>query len=328
MRRITGCLPLAAALLVLAGCGDDSDGGPTAGTTAPSAAASGEPETETEAGGTGEPAADAACTDGPPEAVVSDAGDEPRTLMEISPTAGDAAAVDMRMIVETTASVDGEESPAAPSPPMIMGMVMTVDEVTDDEITMTVSYDRVEVEGGDPTLQGLLDSMVGVTGTVTTTRSGAFVDGELDTSGVDPALAPTMQQLDSQLASLTVPLPTEPVGAGATWDVVTAVDSQGFTFCNTFSYTLTSFDGDAYELAVETAQRAEPATIEQGGTSVELIEGSGSGSGTSAGRLSFPIAVSGTTATATSIAMSIDDGSAAQTLEMDLAIQMELTPRE
>ncbi|TDD67181.1 hypothetical protein E1262_19795 [Jiangella aurantiaca] len=325
MRRITGCLPLAAALLVLAGCGDDSDDGSAGSTAAPSAEASDESGPGEE---TTEPAADATCTDGPPEAVVTDAGDEPRTLMELSPTAGDTTAVDMRMTMNTTASVDGEESPSMPTPPMLMGMVLTIDDVTDDEITMTVAYDRIEVEGGDPSLQSLLDSMVGVTGTVTTTRSGAFVDGKLDTSGVDPTLAPTMQQLDSQLANLAVPLPTEPVGIGATWDVATAVDSQGFTFCNTFSYTLTSFDGDAYELGVEMAQHAEPTTIEQGGASVELIEAAGSGTGTSAGRLSFPIAGSGSSDTSTSIEMAIDDGSTQQTLDMDMDIQLELSPRE
>ncbi|RIQ22879.1 hypothetical protein DY240_13210 [Jiangella rhizosphaerae] len=248
--------------------------------------------------------------------------------MELSPTAGATTAIDMRMTVNSTMSLDGQEAPSTPTPTMIMGMTLTVDDVTDDEITMSVTYDRVEVEGGDPTLQGLLDSMVGITGTVTTTRSGAFVDGKMDTSGVDPTLAPTMQQIDSQLANLTVPLPTEPVGAGATWEVATALDSQGFAFCNTFSYTLTSFDGDAYELAVETVQHAEPTTIEQGGASVELIEGSGSGTGTTGGRLSFPIAVSGSTDSNTSIAMAVDDGSTEQTLEMDMAIQMELSPRE
>ncbi|WP_116952645.1 DUF6263 family protein [Jiangella endophytica] len=327
MRRITGCLPLAAALLVLAGCGDDSGGGTADDTTAPSAASSGENEAD-ETESADEPVADVACADGPPEATVTGAGDEPRTLMELAPTAGDSAAVDMRMTMGTEISVDGQEQPSTPTPPMVMGMALTIDDVTDDEITMTVTYDRVEVEGGDPATQGLLDTMVGVTGTVTTTRSGAFVDGAMDLTGLDPTLAATMQQLDSQLANLTVPLPTEPVGLGATWDVATAVDSQGFTFCNTFSYTLTSFDGDAYELAVEMVQQAEPTTIEQGGASVELVEASGSGSGTSAGRLSFPVALAGSSDTGTFIAMAAGDGTDEQTMELDMDIQMEISTRE
>lgn len=333
MRRITGCLPLAAVLLVLAGCGDDSGGGSADDTAAPSAADSGEPDADEPADEPAdapaeEPVSDVACTDGPPEAVVTDAGDEPRALMELAPTAGDTAAVDMRMVTTTTASVDGQDSPTMPSPPMIMGMVVTVDAVTDDEITMTVEYDRVEVEGGDASMQAILDSMIGITGTVTTTRSGAFVEGKIDTASVDPTIAPTMQQFESQLANLTVPLPTEPVGIGATWDVATAVDSQGFTFCNTFSYTLTSFDGDAYELSADVAQRAEPTTIEQGGATAELIEASGTGTGTSAGRLSFPVAISGSSDTNTSIEMAVDDGSTQQTLDMEMAIEMEISPRE
>ncbi len=329
MRRITGCLPLAAVLLVFAGCGDDSGGGSADDTAAPSAADSGEPEAdEPDDAPAEEPVSDVACADGPPEAVVTDPGDEPRAPMEASPTAGDTTAVDMTMTTDSATTVDGEEVPAMPIPPLTMGMVVTIDAVTDDEITMTVVYDRVGFEGGDPAAQEVLDSVVGLTGTVTTTRSGAFVDGGFDASGLDPTLAPTIQQLESQLANISVPLPTEPVGIGATWDVATAVDSQGFTFCNTVSYTLTSFDGDAYELGVETAQRAEPATIEQDGASIELIEGSGSGSGTTAGRLSLPVAVTGSSDTTTSIEMAVDDGSTQQTLDMEMAIEMEISPRE
>ncbi|WP_053205259.1 hypothetical protein [Jiangella muralis] len=325
MRRITGCLPLAAALLVLAGCGDDSGGG-SEETAAPSAAASDqtEPESEGEGEGEDEPVADVACADGPPEAVVTDAGDEPRALMELTPTAGDSAATTMTMTMASSSTVDGEELPAAPVPPMTMGMVITVEDVTDDEITMTVVYDSAEIEGGDPTAQGLLDSMVGLTATVTSTRSGAFIDGGYDTEGLDPSLAPLLEQFETQLASLTVPLPTEPVGVGATWDVATSADLLGGTFCNVYGYTLTSFDGDAYEMTAEISQQGQPGPLEMGGASAELEELTGSGSGTTAGRLTFPVAISGNSDITTSTVISADG----QNLEQQSEVQMELSPRD
>lgn len=327
MRRITGCLPLAAALLVLAGCGDDSGGG-SEETAAPSAAASDESEPENEGEGEGEgeeePVADVACADGPPQAVVADAGDEPRALMELTPMAGDSAATTMTMTTTTSTTIDGEALPAAPVPPMTMGMVITVDDVTDDEITMSVVYDSAEIEGGDPTAQGLLDTMVGLTATVTSTRSGAFIDGGYDTEGLDPTLVPLLEQFESQLSSLTVPLPTEPVGVGATWDVATSAELLGGTLCNVYTYTLTSFDGDSYEMTAEIAQQAQPGPLEMGGATAELEELTGSGSGTTGGRLSFPVAVSGSSDITTSTVISADG----QTMEQESKVQMELTPRD
>lgn len=331
MRRITGCLPLAAALLVLAGCGDDSDGGSAAETTTPTAEASEEPEPTEEA--TDEPTADpadeeSACTDGPPQVTLTEPGAEPRAPMELSPTAGDSVALDMRMASEASQTVDGEAQPNQPIPAMLMGFEATIDEVTDDEIAMSFVYDKAEFESDDPALAGALDSMVGLTGTITTTRNGAFVDGSVDTSGLDPMLAQATGQLDAQLEQLTQPLPTEPVGVGAVWTTTTAIDSNGVVFCSVATYRLTEFDGDSYALETEVAQQAEPTTIEDQSATIEVIEGSGSGSGTSAGSLTFPMAITGQSTASNSILLQVDDGTDQAEVGTEVSLEMQITPRE
>lgn len=334
MRRITGCLPLAAALLVLAGCGDDSDGGSAAETTTPTAEASEESGSgEETAEATEEPAepvdeATACGVDGAPQVTLTEPGAEPRAPMELAPTAGDSVALDMRMASQASQTIDGEAQPNQPIPAMLMGFEATVDEVTDDEIVMSFVYDKAEFESDDPAVSGALDSMVGLTGTITTTRNGVFVDGAVDTSGLDPMLAQAVGQLDAQLEQLTLPLPTEPVGVGAAWTTTTAIDSNGVVFCAVATYRLTEFDGNAYALETELTQQAEPTTIEDSTGSIEVVEGSGTGSGTSTGSLSFPVAVTGSSTSATHLVLRMDDDTNQGELVTEVALEMQISPRE
>ncbi|TDC50839.1 hypothetical protein E1212_13910 [Jiangella ureilytica] len=329
MRRITGCLPLAAVLLVLAGCGDDSDGGSAAETSEPTAEASEQPGPTQEP--TEEPAADddASCAaDGPPQVTVTDPGAEPRSVMELSPTAGDTVELDMRILSESTQTLDGEAQPPQQIPPMIFGLAVTVDEVTDEQISMSVVYDRAEFESDDPQLQATMESMVGLTSTVTTNRSGVFIDGTIDTTGVDPALGAAIGQMGAQLEQLAMPLPTDPVGVGAVWDVTTAIDSNGVVFCSTTTYRLTEFDGDAYAFETEVTQQAQPTTLEQGTATIEVLEGTGTGSGTSSGSLSFPMAVSGSSTGSNSILLLVEDGSDQGEIGTDVSLEMQISARE
>ena len=329
MRRITGCLPLAAALLVLAGCGDDSDGGSAAETT-PTAEASEQPEPTDEP--TDEPVADdeASCsTDDPPQITVADPGAEPRSVMELSPTAGETVELDMTVHTETTQTLGGEAQPQQEIPAMIFGLAVTIDEVTDEQISMSVVYDRAEFDSDDPQLQAAMESMVGITSTLVTDRSGVFIDGNVDTASVDdPALAATIDQMGAQLEQLAFPLPTEPVGAGAVWDVATAIDSNGVVFCSTTTYRLTEFDGDAYAFETEVTQQAQPTTLEQGTATIEVLEGTGSGSGTSTGSLSFPMAVSASSTASNTMLLLVEDGSDQGEIGTDLTLEMQLTRRE
>jgi hypothetical protein len=329
VRRITGCLPLAAALLVLAGCGDDSGGASAAGSSTPTAEVSEEPEPTEEP--TEEPADDeqpSACGDGTPQVSVSDPGAEPRTLMELSPTVGDSVTLDMRVASTASISTDGGAPQSQAIPAMLMGFKATIDEVTDDQIAMSFVYDKAEFETDDPQFEGAMDAVIGLAGSITTTRSGVFVDGSIDTAGVDPMLAQSIAQLDAQLEQLTLPLPAEPVGGGAVWTTTTAVDVNGIVYCTATTYTLTEFDGDAYSLESEVTQEAEPTTLSDSTGTLEVIEGTGTGSGSSSGSLSFPITVNGTGTTSTHLEAALESGTEGGTLVTDISVELSISPRE
>ncbi|AYY12144.1 hypothetical protein EF847_04910 [Actinobacteria bacterium YIM 96077] len=297
MRDITGYFSSAVLVLVLAACDDD-------------------------------PAVSADDCAGPPEVTVTEPGAEPHEIMEHSPTAGDTATLDMRTTTEISAEVDGDRVPASPVPPMLLGMELTVDEVGDDEIAMSFVYDYGETPGGDPAVQRVLDSLVGVSGSVTTTRSGAFVDGGIDEGDLDPAMSEMVDQLEQQLAQLTIPLPAEPVGVGAAWEAASSVEIDGVTTCNFTTYRLAEFDGDDYELEVGIDQQIVPATVQEGSASVEIIEGEGHGTGRNGGSLSLPIAVSGTSEATTRMRMNVEQGGTEQEQELTVDVELEISPRE
>lgn len=299
MRYLTTSASLAAVFLAAAACGDDS----------------------------GSLADPAECA-GTPEVSVNDAGAKPRRAMELSPTVGDSMALDMRMEMGIEASVDGETAPTQDVPPMHLGMLMTVEDVSEDEIEMSFVYDQARVEGGDPTLQDALSSIVDSSGTVVTTRKGVFVDGDFEAApGLDPALAATTDQLERQMADLTIPFPDEPVGPGAEWEVASSVELNGLSFCNFYTYRLVEFDGDSYEMEADMEQKPAGGTTETQGATIELVDGSGNASGTYSGSLSRPIAVSGSVEATSDMEMSVSQGGDEMTQEVGTTIEVEISPR-
>jgi hypothetical protein len=304
VRHLTASASLVAVLLASVACGDDdasSNGGSPTGTEECAAS---------------------------PEVTVTDAGSTPRRAMELAPTAGDSIALDLRLAMDIEARVDGQTAPTQPVPPMHLGMRMTVEDVQEDEITMSFVYDDARVEGGDPSMQSVLSSIVDSSGTLVTTRNGVFVDGEFEpAAGIDPSMAGTTEQLEQQMADLTIPLPSEPVGPDATWTVSNSLELNGIAFCNSYTYRLVEFDGDSYELETEFEQRPVGGTTETAGATVEVVDGVGHGTGSYSGSLSLPIAVTGSAEASSEMEMAVEQGGAESTQEVDTTVDIQLTRR-
>lgn len=257
------------------------------------------------------------------------AGAEPRQVLQLAPEAGTTGSLEMRMEMDTTVAINGQSAPRVDLPAFVMGMSATIDEVTGDTIRMSYTYDTVELDGTDPGgLERIMASMEGVTGTVTTTRSGAFVDGEIRMpDGLDPTVASSMEQFEQQLASMTVPLPTEPVGPGARWRAGTSIVLNQLEVETTATYELRSLQGGEYELAVDIEQRMVPGTIEEAGATIEVVEGSGTGSGTVIGSLDFPLAFEGRTQMHSSMVAELTGEGGSQRMEQKASMTVEMSPR-
>lgn len=296
MGSLNGCASMAVVLLGLTACGGDDD----------TSSADGCPST--------------------PEVTVGNAGAEPRRLMELTPTVGDTQALDMEMTMSMDLTRDGEPAPTRPIPTMSIGMVFTVEDVTDDEVETSFVYDDVAAD--DPAVQSALESLTSVSGSSTTTRSGAFVDAELHTDSLAQEPSQIVDQLEQQMADMVVPLPDEAVGVGAEWEVVRSVEADGIASCFTAVYELVEFDGDEYELAIDVTQEVLPTTIDDAGTEAEVVGGAGSTTGQITGSLSLPIAFSSTSETRSTVNMLVERAGQEINQEVGTDIVITVTPRD
>jgi len=266
-----------------------------------------------------DPIAASECSD-QPEVVVTDTGAEPRRPMRLTPTVGDTTAVDVQMAMTTEGEMNGRAVSAPESPPIELGMRMTVEDVRADEVEISFVYDRVQADA-EPAVAERVRSFQNSSGTLVTTRQGVFVDGDLQLApGTDPAVRSVMDQLERQMADLTIPLPGEPVGAGAEWEVTSSVELYGVKLCNVATYRLTEFDGTTY--VMETATKIRPV---EGG--VYEVRGSGHAEGTSTGDLSSPIARSAEVRGNTEMSVSAQTGGDEVTQEVRTSMIVELEER-
>lgn len=267
------------------------------------------------------------CADAP-EVTVRDTGDDPTERLQLSPREGDSVALDLRLDTGISLTADGSSVPTGSMPEVTLGMTVKVDRVSDDEIEMSFEYDKVGVDGDDPTVESTLGSLVGTSGTITTDANGVYLDGDVEAAaGMDPTMESMLQQLEQQLANMTVPLPTEAVGQGAVWEVESPIELNGLQACNTYTYTLGELDGSEYELDVEIDQEMEPGSVEQGGVEAELVEGSSSGSGTTRGNLEMPLGVTGDSEISSSSTMEVDQGGDSQEVETELTMSVTIDER-
>lgn len=93
----------------------------------------------------------------------------------------------------------------------------------------------------------------------------------------DPAAKPSAQtdELAQRLLGTLVPLPEEPIGAGASWRVVTVLRQRPAVVKQTATYKLVKRDAAAWTIEVEVARIGEPQTLIDpaipADTSIELV---------------------------------------------------------
>jgi hypothetical protein len=286
-----------AATVLLAGCGDDADG----------------------AGGNGQ---------APAELTVVDAGAEPREALRVGGAVGDTGTWTMTMDMAMATEVDGQAMPTQTIPSMEMDLDVVTEEVTDDRVRFAYLYSDVRTDGSLSALDDLLDTVVGLSGTVTTTRNGTFVDGSVTPpEGLAAEMASVVDQLEQQLAALTVPMPTEPVGVGAVWEVTTEVELAGVDTTMTATYTLVELDAGRYVLDVEISQEFAPTTVTENGATIEIISGTSTGSGRTEGTLDQMLPTRATSSVAGELSMTVTRGEQSQDVVQRTDMTMVLERR-
>lgn len=281
-------LPVVIAM-ALAGCGEDDEpvAAPTTTTTS---------TTTTSTTTTTEPEP---VDEDPPGVTVEliEPGEEPRRELRLQPEEGTTTRARLEVTMAMEQEVDGNPVQAQPPLSMAADTNFTVASVTDEAIEVEFAYESFELTNAEDyppevaaQMQGTFEAMTDVTGTSRFNHRGVGLDAAFDApEGMDPAARQSLDQIDEQIQQLTAPFPREEVGVGAQWRVTQESAVQGITTTQVSTYTLESLDGDAYVLAVDIAQDAEPQEIQMPeapeGVTVELTEFDFSGQGRTEGSL-------------------------------------------
>lgn len=217
-------------------------------------------------GDDGERASTPADTAGDDAVRVSNPGARPRARLSLHPAAGSDIERVLVARIGVDLTVDGERQPTAAVPPVRMVMSVHVDRVQDGTISYSFEYTDVGVlrePGVDPAVadvtEARLADLEGLRGTGSTDLQGGSQKATIDTSRVeDENVRATLDSLTSQLTNLTAPLPSVPVGVGATWTADRAAVVNGMEVTTSTTYTLRSLNGDDYALDVVQDMAAPP----------------------------------------------------------------------
>jgi hypothetical protein len=210
---------------------------------------------------------------------VSDPGTGDLTQLRWQPGVGDTATFEIVIGLDTVVEIDELKQEAQIGPATMVFDAVVSDVGSEDEITTEYTVTSAGVpDGSDPNLDAAMARMVG--SEVTQTVSATGLPMSLDVVPAVALGAAEEAQLDRfvrQLSSVFTPLPTEAVGAGATWSYAALGTIQGVTWLRTLTYQLADDPGAALILDVEIADFAEFQEVDAAGpTNLEgTIEGTG-----------------------------------------------------
>ena len=240
-----------------AGASGDTNGGDTddeasvTSTSQPESDAS--TTTELQAGDANVDLSDAA------EVVVNDPGAEPRVLLRTQVAPGQREVMVMVQTQEIQQEIGGEAVPSAGAIPMIIEMALEAESSGGSLLTYNSIITDVSLDDSlDPEIaaqvQPNLDAMVGMTTTAILDDRGRVLTSEIGgTDGLDPTLVATVEQMTSN-SQFAHPLPEEPVGVGATWQIAQNLQVSGLDVVQLTDYEVLSIDGTVVELGLATEQ--------------------------------------------------------------------------
>ena len=264
------------------------------------------------------------------------AGSEPRRELRYALAPGSSERVTVELDMEMAMTLGDAPSPPVQLPRMRMVLDLTVDEALEDAARYTFELTdakTLDADGVDPSVlraieQGLFHA-VGTGGSAQIDDRGfiRFIGMEIG----EDAPAETRQMMETtaqQMEQLSSPLPAEPVGVGARWEVIQHLEQNGIALVQTSVMTLESVDGDSGRVVASTRQHADPQVVDMpgamAGARAELLELRGRRDGELAFDLTRLMPVRGQMRTESESRFEVDVGSGTQPMTMHMDVQITL----
>jgi hypothetical protein len=273
----------------------------------------------------------------PPVVTLKQPGAEPRRELRLKPKPGDKQTMSMLMRTAIEMQIAGMQNPPMKLPAMKMTMDMSVEGVAANG---DISYkfvlsgaDVVDEPGVNPqvanAIRTTLQSSKGMTGSGVMSNRGFNKGTKVD---IPPNVAPELKQIlegmKDSFNQIAAPLPEEPIGAGAVWDVKMTIVQQGMTLEQVATYELISTKGDtaqAKSTLVQNAANQKIVNPQMPNLKVDLVKLRADGTGEvtfDLGRIVPPKAVADIHSEAS---MAVDMGGQKQTMSMKMDINVQVS---
>lgn len=207
-----------------------------------------------------------------PAAALLDAGAEPRRQLTFDLSTGTTVDLDLTLDLDITQrTADAEIAVVVDPPTTIQTVRLTVGPTDADGATVTFEIIDARLDPVGTTLTdaqimeltAAVQRVIGLGGQLHIDRSGGTGAITYDPShGLPADMADTLASLEQSLGTLVPVLPTEPVGRGARWRIVSRSDAGGLTVRQSTEYEITGIDGDRITYRATIGQNAPEQDIE------------------------------------------------------------------
>jgi hypothetical protein len=270
----------------------------------------------------------------PAVVTLSSSGAEPRRALRYTFTKGRQDQMSMAMTMGMAMDVQGMSMPQMDLPTAHMTATMTTNDISaSGDTTVTALLQGMTWDtNGDANIAALLQSaadLKGMTYTVPMSTRGIMGKSDLDLSKIaNPQLSQVIGSMSSSLQSLSMPLPEEAVGVGATWEVRQAM-SNGMRIYQRVQVELASLTDRECTLKVTVSQTAPPQPVSNpalpAGVQASLDTLQGTGTGTMMIRFDSVVPTSEMTSR-TATTMSVDAGTGTQQIGVTATIKLSVAP--
>lgn len=310
---------------------------------APSASVAAAPAAPATSSTAAPPAQDTTSTDndapppGAPVVKLVSAGAAPRAKLRYRVKGKHQEQVHLNMQMDMRMSLRGNAMPHVNLPPIEARMSVHESARNDGGADYRYSIDQFATQPGSSAPQTLaakmdadLAQLVGVTGSASVTARGFVRHSNVNVpSGVDPKTRKLLSSLNGSVESAVVPLPEDPVGVGAQWDVTAHLTVRGMSVKQITHAKLLARHGKHVVIGARVEQTGTPQPIRAPGmpANTRLYLDSLTSTGTSKTRvdLSHLVPARSHTTMHASTVMHITADTLTQTMTSDLTMTMDLT---
>jgi hypothetical protein len=221
-----------------------------------------------------------------------DPGAQPRTALRYKFQANRTE----KMVIETSMAIaieiEDQKMPEIQVPAARMTITIDSKEVSPEgDLHYEFKLEQFEVlpnPGADPAsanaMKQQMSRIQGLSGSATITSRGFTKDVEIKPPhGIDPQIREPVDNIKQLINQMSAPLPEEPVGRDARWQVTMPMETPALKFTQIATYTLSEIQGDKVKFDITIKQSAPPQEIDTPGAapgvkvSLESFKSSGKG---------------------------------------------------